>query len=241
VPLAPTTRGRLRRYWADRFGIDPDALEESGVVVGSADEGGVQLFSRGDGLLIGAPEPIVGSLRCRGDSLADLDPTDPEAVRGWFSRLGDVETVLGPAFYGYTDGGSFRPVESRVEPLAHGDERAYDRFRRSVPVEEWENGGPTFEPERTVGLFEGREIVAAAGYDVWDDALAHLAVVVSRGHRGQGHGRAVVSRATELALDDGLVPQYRTLDAWSWSVALARGLGFERFATGTFVAIETTR
>lgn len=240
MPLAPTTRRRLRRYWADRFGIDPAAFEKSGIVVGTADEGGVQLFSRGDGLLIGAPEPIVGSLRCRNGSLADLDPTDPEAVRGWFSRLGEVEAVLGPAFYGYTDGESVRPVESRAEPLIDGDERAYDRFRRAVPVEEWENGGPAFEPGRTVGLFEGKEIIAAAGYEVWDDALAHLSVVVSRAHRGQGHGRAVVSRATELALDDGLVPQYRTLDAWPWSIALARDLGFERFATGTFVAVETT-
>ena len=50
-------------------------------------------------------------------------------------------------------------------------------------------------------------------------------------HRSSGHGRAVVSLVTERALEVGLVPQYRTADTWPWSVALAEGLGYERFAT----------
>ena len=50
-------------------------------------------------------------------------------------------------------------------------------------------------------------------------------------HRSAGHGRAAVSLLTDRALDAGLLPQYRTADTWPWSVALAEGLGYERFAT----------
>ncbi|WP_435348428.1 hypothetical protein [Haloarchaeobius sp. HRN-SO-5] len=42
---------------------------------------------------------------------------------------------------------------------------------------------------------------------------------------------------TERALGAGLWPQYRTLDACPWSVALAEGLGFEQFATGSLVVV----
>jgi GNAT superfamily N-acetyltransferase len=92
-----------------------------------------------------------------------------------------------------------------------------------------------------IGLFadagDDHELVAAAAYDVWDDLLAHLAVVASPERRNQGYGRAVVSRATERALAEGLIPQYRTADAWPWSVALAEGLGFCQFGTSVLVSI----
>ena len=70
-----------------------------------------------------------------------------------------------------------------------------------------------------------------AGYDIWDGLIAHVAVVTHPDHRSSGNGRAAASLLTDRALDAGLLPQYRTSDAWPWSVALAEGLGYERFAT----------
>lgn len=235
--LASRTRRALREYWADRLGVDPDAFDRDGATVGPANPGEVELFRRADALVVGAPEWLVGPLRQRRDDLGRLDLDDPDAIEAWFGEFGSVERVLGPAFYGYVDSEAFEPVESSARFLA-ADRPAHERFRAAVPDGEWEAAGPELVPGRTVGLFDGDELVAVAGYDIWDDRLAHVAVVTHPEHRDEGFGRAVVSRATERAFAADLLPQYRTLDAWPWSVALARGLGYERFATGILVSFR---
>ena len=139
--------------------------------------------------------------------------------------------MLGPAFYGYADPTTFDPVDDEARVLDESDESAFETLRAAVPGEEWNQGGPAFAPGWTVGRVVDGALVAVAGYDVRGGLLAHVAVVTHPDHRSAGHGRAVVSLVTERALEVGLVPQYRTADAWPWSVVLAEGLGYERFAT----------
>lgn len=236
MTLAVRTVTTLEEYWADRLGAS-GAFDEAGVTVGSAAEGGVQLFRRGESLVVGAPESFVEPLRRRIGDRTGLDIANRRALEEWFSAFGDV-TVFGPAFYGYTDWNAFDPVASNARVLTVADEAAYERLRAAVPDREWEQGGVAFIPDRTVGRFAAGDLVAIADYDVRDGVLAHIAVVTWPNRRSEGHGRAVVSRVTERVLAEGLLPQYRTLDAWPWSVALAAGLGFERFATGSLVSIE---
>jgi GNAT superfamily N-acetyltransferase len=235
-----TTRAQriLCRYWANRLGVDRAAFDSSGVTVGSGSAEGVEIFERDDALAIGAPELFVELLRDRTDDFASINVTDSEAIREILTDLGTIEAVLGPAFYGYVDRETFTPIESSARTLTAADSSAYERFRAIVPDAEWEQGGSGFEPGETVGLFVGEDLVAVAAYDLWDDLLAHLAVVTHPEYRGEGYGRAVVSRATDRALAEGYLPQYRTLDAWPWSVALARELGFERFATSMLVLVD---
>jgi GNAT superfamily N-acetyltransferase len=239
VALATRTLWTLRRYWADRLGVDRAAFDSSGVTVGLGSTGGVEIFERDDALAIGAPELLVEPLRGCTDDFASIDVTDPEAACEILVDLGSIEAVLGPAFYGYVDRETFTPIESSARTLTAADSSAYERFRAAVPDAEWEQGGSGFEPGETIGVFVGGELVAVAGCDLWDDLLAHLAVVTHPEHRGEGYGRVVVSRATDRALTEGYFPQYRTLEAWPWSVALARELGFERFATSMLVLIDT--
>lgn len=231
--LCVPTRETLREYWAGRLGVAPDAFSSEGVTVGTTDEDGLTVFWCGDAVVVGAPEPMHHTAEHQTDSLSSIDSTDSDGIRDWYGAFERVETVLGPAFWGYTDRGAFEPVASSARVLSPADESAYASLRDAVPASEWDNGGPTFVPGETVGLFVDDDLVAASGYDVWDDVLAHLAVVTHPDERGAGYGQAVVSRATELAFSGGLLPQYRTLEAWPWSVALAERLGFERFATGT--------
>ena len=223
----------LRRYWTNRLGVAVDAFEEPGVTVGPADEGGVQLFRHDESVVIGAPTALLNSVERESDAALELDIDDAGAIREWFDAVGVNGAVLGPAFYGYTDREVFDPVDGDARALAAGDRPSYDTFRVAIPDDEWEHGGSSLTPGQTVGLFLGNDLVAVAGYEVWNDLLAHIAVVTHPNHRNSGHGRAVVSLATEQALSAGLVPQYRTLEAWPWSVALARQLGFERFATAS--------
>lgn len=252
MSLSPRTRSTLREYWADRLGVTPDAFAEEGVTVGLTDEEGIPLFHCNDAVVVGAPDSLTDQIKRESDALATLDAgdghratsverevasnerevTSDNEIREWFDTFDAVERVLGPAFWGYTDRESFDPVESEARVLTPDDESAYDAFRARIPDEEWDQGGPQFAPGNTVGLLVGDDLVAASGYEVWDELVAHLAVVTHPDYRGDGYGRAVVSRATENALEEGLIPQYRTLDEWPWSVALARSLGFDRFATG---------
>lgn len=238
--MQPATERVLETYWAAQLGVPADAFEQDGVVVGeTAHDDGVQVFVREGTVAVGAPSTLVAECRAHADELVSVTVDDPAALGRWVTdRIVPVETVLGPAFYGYTDAESVAPVESPARVLTATDEGAYGRFQRAVPADEWDAGGPAFEPGETVGIEADGRLVAAAGYEVWDERIAHISVVTHPDYRSRGLGRAVVSRATERALDAGLWPQYRTLDAWPWSVALAEGLGFERFATGSLVVAQ---
>ena len=70
--------------------------------------------------------------------------------------------------------------------------------------------------------------------DFWTDCLggrvAHIGVITHPGHRGKGHGKAVVAEVSRDALANGLTLQYRTLAANAPSVAIARALGFQHYA-----------
>jgi GNAT superfamily N-acetyltransferase len=231
MPLAARTYWTLQRYWADRLGVSPSAFEKQGMSTGHANEGGVQLFSLDGALVIGSPASLISSLDRRSSDFAASSADDSVFIKNWLADFDTVTRVIGPAFYGYADRETFDSVASAARVLTSDGESAYDILRAAVLDDEWEQGGMDFVPKETVGLYVDNDLVASAGYDVWDGLIAHLAVITHPDHRNKGHGRAVVSRATERALADGLLPQYRTADAWPWSVALAENLGFERFAT----------
>ncbi|WP_267641452.1 GNAT family N-acetyltransferase [Haloarchaeobius amylolyticus] len=231
MALDPGTEHELRSYWAAELGVTADAFADEGVTVGASAGADIELLAGDGSLVVGAPESLVPELRNRREELGALDLSDPDAIREVVASLASISEVHGPAFLGYTDESSFDPVESGARLLTRVDRPAFDRFREAVPDSDWDAGGPEFVPDRTVGLFHEDRLVAAAGCEVWDDRIAHIGVVTHPAHRGEGNGRAVVSRATEQALAADLLAQYRTLDAWPWSVALAEGLGFERFAT----------
>lgn len=229
--LSSRTLWTLRRYWADRLGVPHNAFEKSEGTVGSAEEGGIQLFCHGDALVVGVPDALLDAAEDRSETIMSLDTESEDAVHGWLTRFDGIEQVFGPTFYGYADRETFTPVESDARVLTAADTAAYQAFRRSIPDTEWERGGTQFTPGETVGLFVDGGLVAVAGFDVWEGLLAHLAVVTRPNHRGNGYGQLVVSQATERAFADGFLPQYRTSDAWPWSVALAQNLGFHRFTT----------
>ena len=67
-------------------------------------------------------------------------------------------------------------------------------------------------------------IVAAAGYRVWLDDVAHISVLVAPDHRGAGLATTVARAATEHAFAHGFVAQWRARPAASQAVA--RKLGY---------------
>ncbi|SFL11033.1 hypothetical protein SAMN04487950_2511 [Halogranum rubrum] len=241
------TRDAVDGYWADALGCSRAVLRQEGlsVVEGPADE--VELVARGDSVVVAVGSSRTNVVR---DALAGLSATaavDADVLTARFASIGiPVNEVLGPAYLGYADDSTLWPVDASTRPtvedtvrtLTESDSGAYDRFRAACSDDEWDAGGSDLVPERTVGRFVDGNLVALAGYTVWDDTLAHIAVVTHPDHRNEGHAQAVVGRVARVALDDGLVPQYRTLDAWPWSIQAATNVGFERWGTSLLVRFD---
>lgn len=236
--LAPATRQAVSSHWAERLDCRPAAFDRSGVTVTESGRlDAIQLFRRADATVVGVPPAVAGTLDARADELADVPLSD---AREWFETAfadhdARVTQFHGPTFFGYLDPESFEPVESDARPLSADDQAAFESLRAAVPAVEWEQADPQFAPGAAVGLFRDERLVAVAS--LGDPPLPHVSVVVHPDHRGSGHGRAVVSLVSDDALEDGETPQYRTLDAWPWSVGLAESLGYQRWATGALVGL----
>lgn len=80
--------------------------------------------------------------------------------------------------------------------------------------------------------------MAAAGYEIWDEGIAHVGLAVAAGARGQGLGAGVATAAVERALSVGLVPQWRSAAENAASESVGRRLGF--VPLGEQVAVDLT-
>jgi GNAT superfamily N-acetyltransferase len=119
------------------------------------------------------------------------------------------------------------------------DGAAVSRLQAACSEQEWEHGGSDPAHGRTFGVFDGGgELEALAGYEIWDETIAHISIVTHPARRGKGSGRAAVARAAEHALEAGLLPQYRTLRANAPSMSLARRLGFSEYGFSVYVRLE---
>jgi predicted GNAT family acetyltransferase len=87
------------------------------------------------------------------------------------------------------------------------------------------------------GVFADGVLAAAAGYEVWGETIAHIAVVTHPAFRGRGLGAAAVSRIAAEAVERGLLAQYRTLEANAPSLAIADRLGFQPYARSLAVRL----
>ena len=244
--MRPETRDAVDGYWAASLGCAPGALRTDGVSVVAGNEGTAAVVVRGDAAVVAVDPERLAVARDVLSETALSELTDPERIRARFERLAAVGEILGPAYLGYADESTVRAAAARTDrtdavtrPLTAADEAAYDAFEAACPPTEWSDGGPPFSPTRTVGRFVDGDLVALAGYEVWDGTLAHIAVVTHPDRRGEGHAQAVVAAVARRTLDGGLVPQYRTLDAWPWSVRVAEKVGFERWGTSVLVRFES--
>jgi GNAT superfamily N-acetyltransferase len=237
------TREVVDGYWAEALGCSRETLRSDGVslVSGDAgDSGAVEVVRHGDAAVVTADPDRLSTVRAALDGLAVADVVDRGVLTERFA--GDdtgleADELLGPAFLGYADESTLATVETPTRVLAEDDRSAYETLRAACPSDEWEAGGTSLHPGRTVGRFVDGDLVALAGYEAWDETLAHVAVVTHPAHRNAGHAQAVVSAVARRALEADLVPQYRTLDAWPWSVQVAESLGFERWGTSVFVRL----
>ena len=96
--------------------------------------------------------------------------------------------------------------------------------------------------ENTFILFsesEGGSLpIAGAGYDVWEEKLAHLGALVSPANRRRGFGSQAVAIAQKHAMNAGLIPQWRVHVDNVASIRTVLRAGFEDVGTQTTVILK---
>jgi GNAT superfamily N-acetyltransferase len=238
--LAGTTIAAIDTYWAAFFGCDPAILSAPGTTVvphaGLGDYHGLWLFRRHDALIVSVPPARWEHDRAAFGSLPATRYADLPAVLACIAA--PIERVVGPAFVGYADAATLQPVaDPQVRLLSASDRVAFACFQQLCPALDWEHGGSQSGSSPLAGCFVDGAIVALAGYELWGEQIAHIAVVTQPAARGRGYGKAVVSAIAAAALERNLIPQYRTLLSNTASLALGAALGFKPYAESLAVRL----
>ena len=240
MELTPRSRDAIRQDWAERLGCPPEAFEQQGVTLTeTANEQSVRLLRRNEATVVAASPAVREALEARRSAVGQWPLLDADGLLGRVLDEGEaaIAAVHGPVVLAYVDAASFSPVDSDARLLTEADAEAFEALRERVPADEWAQASPTFRAERTAGLLLDDELVAVA--TLTEAELPDVGVVVAPEHRGEGLGRAVVSRVLEGAFDrdGGLVVRYRTPETATASHSLAAALGFERWASETVVVL----
>lgn len=245
--MKPTATNVVNAYWSDMFGVSAAELRPAhGCAFAHAGFGGydgvyAMMFDDAAPIVSVPPDMLPHALNI-------ANKWEPGSIRDTsqlIALLGDrAGLVVGPAALLYADASTFRAFGSthasqhvirQLDVDSPTDRASVRTFRDECSDEEWETGGSNLDADVMFGGFVDELLTAIAGYEVWSDCIAHLAVVTHPQWRGRSLGKQAVTAAAERALADHLLLQYRTLESNSASLALGRALGFAPFATSVAV------
>jgi GNAT superfamily N-acetyltransferase len=223
------------RYWAGHLNGPPEELFSRPLnVVTHGEElqgycGALALFREGTATVSIPPDRAEELRRLLADLKNGCTPEQFAAVLAPVATL-----VLGPAYVGYTT--DIRGDDSLARRLSSEDAVAVESLRKACGEEEWDHGGSSLDVPCS-GVFSDGQLAALASYETWGGTIAHLCIVTHPGFRGRGFGKSAVAHLARRALADGLLAQYRTLDANAPSIRIAESLGFQRYATSMAVRL----
>jgi hypothetical protein len=240
-PLSDSAVASLDAFWADETGCDPGDFHATAMLIAErrAADGSqyVRLFRRRQHLQVTCSPALATAVR---DVVRDREPHHVFTASFWQQALaGRVERVVGPAYLGYRDTLEEEPSDPDARLLLPEDSAAVDEFRRGVAAQDWEHSGLEVGQPMS-GCFVSGALVAAAGYEVWGERLAHIGVVTRADVRGAGYGRACVRAIGRQAIAEGLIAQYQTLHANRAAMAVARRLRFEDYADTLYICVAAT-
>jgi GNAT superfamily N-acetyltransferase len=223
------------RYWAGHLNCSPEELFSRPLhIVTHGEElqgyrGALALFRDG-AATVSIPPDRAEELR---GLLVGLESgCAPEQFAAALTPVATL--VLGPAYVGYTT--DIRGDDALARSLSEEDAASVESLRLACGEEEWDHGGSSLDVPCS-GVFCDGQLAALAGYETWGGTIAHLCIVTHPGFRGRGFGKSAVAHLARRALADGLLAQYRTLDANAPSIRIAEALGFQRYATSMAVRL----
>jgi GNAT superfamily N-acetyltransferase len=240
--LDSATIETIDRYWMSDLGCSQDALYSRQTLIvphstSLSDYHGIFVFLHDELLLISVPRSLIEVFRRNAEGWSRSAILQEDRLRALVNY--PIEQVIGPAFVGYNNRANFRPAPAAgAHVLGQQDITALEDLRGACSDLEWEHGGSQLGDRPVVGQHSGDQLVAVAGYQLWGGEIAHIYVITHPQYRGKGYGKSVVSRITDEVLNQGLVPQYRTLEENLSSIGITRSLGFERYATTVAVRLR---
>ena len=233
--LAVSSEAALRGVWAERLGVAADAFDRPGpTFVERSDLAAVVVVRLGATTAVAAPERALRGLR----SLAPAQLVDVGALLGAVEAL--RPNLLGAASLSFGDAQSIVPCLTRS--ARPGTEAEVETVLSGCSVAEREESGLSQMAMRWIVSNRHGDPGGAAGYEVWNGALAHVGAAVDAESRGQGLGLSAASAAVLHAIGAGLVPQWRCRRGNVTSARLSERLGFVTLGdqvTIDLVALET--
>lgn len=230
--LDPATLAAADQYWAAQFGCTAESLNGDRPLLvphaGLGDYHGIFLFRRARALIVSTPPALLRNLQPDLAWLHRADLHDPASIARRIPA--SVERAVGPAWLGYADRTTLRSDSGVARLLTDRDADAYAAFQRACDPIAWEHGGSAWGNEPLAGVFDGDRLMALAGYEIHGDRIAQIAIVTDVAARGNGYGCSAVSLIADVALQRGLIAQYRTLHSNTAAITIARRLGFVHYA-----------
>jgi len=232
-------------WWAQDFACASTELRPSrtrvqqhaGALLGDT---GIWILVAGGAPLISLPSDMINVL---GDLAQSWSATDVANVAHLERQLislctRPVAKIIGPAFIGYGPTGTLDLSDARfARPFS--SHAAFGELQAVCQPEEWDHGGREPHLDRTFGVVDpANQLLALAGYEAWNDSIAHISIVTDPRQRGRGLGSAAVALAAQHALGAGLLPQYRTLSQNTPSMNIAKRLGFIEYGFSVYVRLQ---
>jgi len=234
MTLHPDTVAIIRQSWAAILGVSEEALTrgESRVYLEKNDSAVLMFVSLfGTGILVGPSWAIEA-----GRKLPDSDLISHAKLLELSAPYGG--RALGEAKLYFCD--SAQTLQTPNTNLSRARTHAVD-LETACPSGDTAEVGLS-EMENTFILFsesEGGSLpIAGAGYDLWEEKLAHLGALVSPANRRRGFGSQAVAIAQKHAMNAGLIPQWRVHVDNVASIRTVLRAGFEDVGTQTTVILK---
>lgn len=231
------TRSIVELAWARVLELPDDALmTPSPERVTRVLDSMIMFVTLWDHRILLAPQPVLE----RAAACSDEELQDGPVLLG-LSRTPGPGThpgrLVGAATLAFTDSYVTGPALETV--LVTDDAAAVTDLERLCPPDDTAEVGLSSMRWKFATLDETDQITAGAGFEEWQQILAHLGVLTPPTLRRYGFATVAAGIATNQALDRGLVPQWRARVDNVASRALAARLGFDEVGTQTTVALSS--
>jgi hypothetical protein len=229
------TRHSVYRDWAERLECEISDMTTPNLIVRQHFESlkefhGIYCFYDGTTCVISAPPKYVSRINIAVRERRPEEAFDVELLTK--SIDSDNYQVIGPAFQGYVDAGSFMEQKTHevVELVTEHQLALLQDFRISCSETEWKHSDIDFQRRPIIARLCDKKIVAAGSWRVERSGILSVGIISHPNYRGNGHAKAVVSALTSKGLKTGATMHYQTLKSNTSSVAIANSLGYKELA-----------
>ena len=228
--MEPNSEAILRLAWSRILGLADDALAQPSSSVLTRGDESVAMYVRlwDHRVLIGPPWALLLAPTLTGD--------DGEVPAVMLAAAGDHGgRLLGQACLAFTD--AYVPGDELEVAVVTDDPAAVVDLEKACPPDDVTEVGLAEMGRALVTVDELDRPTAGAGYQEWEQIIAHLGVLTPPPFRRQGFGLLASAIATNDALDAGLIPQWRARVENRASRAIAARLGFVEIGSQTTVML----